>query len=586
MIKNKLIFLLVLFFTTLFLLGCTGTSSAICGDGICSPGEELTCPTDCAVKVDGDVIVSINGAYDADGEIYLYWYHSKDVYANISQNLTSRLGDNWYGSTNKNLHISFNDSSSGSIPVEKYGNRQVVLSNLEQGEYYFEARTTDYAYRAVSEKIIVKENGDKYVNLTLSPSNPAVRIKAVDEMGRSLTGEGTIELYYVEESWHNGQYETYEGLYNSMYFNSDEEMNALFYVWQPSPMDNKNVYYKVVINKKGYEFDTRQIWGSMYYKYTEYNFVLRNSTPIKTGNLEINIVAGNERSDYSSQMFLLEGKEVQICKTSNWSCESVILNSDLKINLENKAYGDYAIQLGFGDFNSNEIPYTINETVTIDSENAVTEVKARRGSLLRISVLDADRQLINSSQVKVYSICYFSSINQGTNCYDYNGITWEELFGVNPYSASQGLYSASDLENLLSYIYTIRLEFNGQVKDFNFPLFRQGYNTQRFGFDSVDSAPTMLKVGESILVDGGTDFNGQSLTLVLVDVYETQQSAFFESKFELKSDDIVIKIVNAQAPSDLKDIFGNNYIKNSILLKDVAYDVVDQFYYVNLNIIN
>lgn len=588
--KNKLIFLLVLFFTALFMFGCTGTSSTICGDNICSTGEELSCPTDCAVKVNGDVIININGAYDSDGEISLYWYHSKDVYANISQGITSRLGDNWYGSTNKNLNISFNDSSSGSIPVEKYGNRQIVLSNLEQGDYYFEARTEDYQYRAVSEKILVKEDGDRYITLNLVPSYPAVRIRAVDEDYNPLNGEGTIEIHYVEETWNNGEYETYEGLYNSMSFENGEEMNALFYVWQPEILDNRNVYYKAVVKKEGYTSEVRNIWGTRYNKYSEYSVVSTENEPIvETGNLEINIVAGNEKSDYSSQMFLLEGKEVQICKASNWSCESVILDSDLKINLENKAYGDYAIQLGLSGFNLNEIPYTINDTVTIDSENSVTEVKARRGSLTKISVLDANRQIIDSSKIKIHSVC--SNNGASISCYDHNGVTWDKIAGSNPLAMTNQLYSENDLNLLLAMEYIFKLEFNEQIKEFNFPIFRQGYNTQRLGFDSsqtIDRNYSIgLDVGKSIFVQGGSQVNGKIVQIKLVDILRLGIDEDYLAKLELiDSLGRVVKTIETNSGVSLKgpSKFGSSFLETPVGLESINYTESTGIGYISLRV--
>lgn len=58
--KNFLIvfFVLVTFF---LFFGCTG--QAVCGDGICSPGEEITCPQDCRVPIEGNVTSSIDDLY-------------------------------------------------------------------------------------------------------------------------------------------------------------------------------------------------------------------------------------------------------------------------------------------------------------------------------------------------------------------------------------------------------------------------------------------------------------------------------------------------------------------------------------------
>ncbi|MGI6589306.1 MAG: hypothetical protein ACOX1V_01425 [Candidatus Iainarchaeum sp.] len=50
---KKAVVLIGLLLTLFLFLGCT--QSSICGDSICSLGEENTCPTDCATSINGDI---------------------------------------------------------------------------------------------------------------------------------------------------------------------------------------------------------------------------------------------------------------------------------------------------------------------------------------------------------------------------------------------------------------------------------------------------------------------------------------------------------------------------------------------------
>jgi hypothetical protein len=316
---------------------------------------------------------------------------------------------------------------------------------------------------------------------------------------------------------------------------------------------------------------------------------LRNSTPIKTGNLEINIVAGNERSDYSSQMFLLEGKEVQICGVNVEKCITQEISSDLKINLTNQPYGEYTVYSASWGFNDEQIPYTINTNVTIDQENTVTEVKARRGSLTKISVLDANRQIIDSSKIKIHSVC--SNNGASISCYDHNGVTWDKIAGSNPLAMTNQLYSENDLNLLLAMEYIFKLEFNEQIKEFNFPIFRQGHNTQRLGFDSsqtIDRNYSIgLDVGKSIFVQGGSQVNGKIVQIKLVDILRLGIDEDYLAKLELiDSLGRVVKTIETNSGVSLKgpSKFGSSFLETPVVLENINYTESTGIGYISLRV--
>jgi hypothetical protein len=476
----KVLFILSLIFATLFILGCT-QNMPICGDGVCASGEELTCPTDCAVKVDGKVFITINGAYDSDGEIYLYWYHSKDVYASLSQNLTSRLAENWEGSQNKNLFISFNDSSSGSIPVDKYGDRQIVLENLEQGEYYFEARTNDYAYRAVSEKVLIKENGDKYITLNLSVSNPAVRIKTYDEYGNILNGPGKITIY-ANESYTSdyGDYQEYEWEHSYQKFNSDEEMNLLSFLWQPDSLDKVKISYRAVVEKEGYEPAVIYLYDALYNKYLEYSAWLYTNKPAEKGDLKVQIVPGNNTDEIEAKGLI--GVKAEVCSSDYYSeCSFVIIDNDLSIILDDYPVGEYVIRAYSTD--SNLMPVSIDSdsskvSVKSKDNNSLTQIKAIRGMKMKMSLYDGNRMgdLADPNKVLIHEYCVFVD-GVELECYKFDNntpLSWTEVFGSNPYFWSRHFDSYNEIQDQLKQKIVFYLLY-GEKKAILELVLRQGY---------------------------------------------------------------------------------------------------------------
>ena len=106
---------MALIFSVLFLLGCTQTPQ-LCGDLICSEGEENTCPTDCASQIDGTVTVSIyGGGYGED--LTLEYSSYENVNVNLGKGISSRLGSNWGSDTYSNLNFSYNQNNFVQKPV-------------------------------------------------------------------------------------------------------------------------------------------------------------------------------------------------------------------------------------------------------------------------------------------------------------------------------------------------------------------------------------------------------------------------------------------------------------------------------------
>lgn len=457
-------------FALFFLLGCTQTT--ICGDTICQAGEENTCPTDCAPKVDSTVNVYVNGAWGAEGDTYLRWYYSKNVSASINNDIVSRLGEHWVGQQNKNLYLSFNDSKSGELPITQ-GKRDYQLKLTEPGEYYFEAISEDYSYRAVSEKIMVNESKEYYVNLTIVPSNPAVRVKAVDNSWNTLQGEGKIDLYYVEEYWEYGEWKRNEWLYTSSYFSQYDEMNALFFVYNPTDLGNRNVYYKAVVQKEGYEPYTTDIWGTRYNKYSEYYAQLVSNKPTEKGNLKVQIVAGTNTG--AVDLNRLVGLNAQICPMNyDGICNSEVINSDLSINLSDYYYGDYRLYASYYD--QNQIPVNLDadsSKVTIDSKESSVNVKGIRGALIILSAYDGNRSVLaDPEKILLTQMCFGNS--DQNNCYaPSENTTWKSAWGVNPARFPIQMSSESQIVEYSKIFYNIDMIYGDKKGTLN-AYFKQG----------------------------------------------------------------------------------------------------------------
>lgn len=468
---KKLSFIILAVFALFFLLGCTETT--ICGDTICSSGEENTCPTDCAPKVDSTVNVYVSGAWDAQGDTYLRWYYSKNVSASLNNSVVSRLGEHWVGEQNKNLYLSFNDSESGELPIVN-GKRDYQLKITEPGEYYFEAISEDYSYRAVSEKIIVNESKDYYVNLQIVPSNPAVRVKAVDNSWNTLQGEGKIDLYYIEEYYEYGEWKRNEWLYTSSYFSQYDEMNALFFVYNPTDLGNRNVYYRAVVQKEGYEPYTVDVWGTRYNKYSEYSAPLVSNKPIEKGDLQIQIVAGNNTGAYDLNR--LVGLNAVICPMNySGDCRSEVINSDFSIKLSDYYYGEYRVS-AYTNLDENQVPVNLDadsSIVTINSAENSVQVKAIRGALIILSAYDGNRTVLaNPEKIILKQSC---TINGDQNsCYSYDeGTTWKSVWGVNPKRIPLGISSESQIASLSKYFISIDMTY-GEKKGTLVVYIKQG----------------------------------------------------------------------------------------------------------------
>ncbi len=464
----------------LFLSGCTQTS--FCGDQICSSGEENTCPTDCVAPVEAKVNVNVSGAYDAEGDISLYWYSSKDIQANAYSNITSRLGENWFGSESKNLYISFNDSKSGEVPVPS--NRQVSMNFTKAGDYYFEVRSDDYEYRAVSEKITITESGEYYVNITLTPSNPALRVKVLDEFGSTLSGKGKITLTAIETICEYGECKDNEWEYDSRMFYDGEEMNGLFFLYVPYEYNfekNVNMHYKIEVEKEGYLTQTGYQYP--YGKYSEYQMVLGKDVPTQKGALKISIVPGMGTT--KDDLVELEGKLVNVCDGYGECTESTILNKT--IYLENLPYGAYNVySLGY-DYNSQSSypPMSIAELkVELDSEIVYGETKGLRGIGIKLSILDGQGNFIDTVNDELYVLKVCTIDGDMVSCsaiQDRQRLTLQS----NPANYSQKVYSEQQIIDSENQSISMELMYIGEKKWFSYGM-KQGYTEYVWQFDGLD----------------------------------------------------------------------------------------------------
>jgi hypothetical protein len=475
---KKLVILVGLLLALALFLGCTETS--FCGDGICSSGEEATCPTDCAEPVEAKVNIYVSGAYDAEGDLSLFWHHNKDVYASAYQNITSRLGDNWYGQESKNLYISFNESQSGEQPIGS--KRQISLTFSGQGDYYFEARSDDYAYRAVSEKITITDSGEYYVYLDLVPSNPAVRVKAYDEYGNILSGEGKITLTAVETYCSYGECNENEWEYDSRTI-YDDEMNALFFVYMPynyyNNTETRDIYYKIEVEKSGYLTQTQYYWPHS--KYQERHVYMQKDVPVETGNMKVTIVPGIGTTQ--EDLDELEGQKVRACGSYK-ECQYTTI-SDGRFYFENLPYDTYYVYGGYGQYDSQSShpPMSLAESkITVNSEVVYAEAKALRGYGMKLSILDGNYNLIDLETNEIYHVQYCNYYGDSNYCYGEE--TPYRLIMPNPLEQSGTFYSEEAITNLESQWNEIELEFNGEKKWF--PLnYKQGYNEIVWQFEGL-----------------------------------------------------------------------------------------------------
>ncbi len=475
--KTFLITSLILVFSIFFLFGCTESNLNICGDGICTVGEENTCVTDCTSPVNATVNINVSGAWDATGDLSLYWYHSKDVYANASANITSRLGDNWFGEQAKNLNISFNDSESGSKPV---GDKRNIQMNFTQpGDYYFELRSEDYAYRAVSEKITVSESKDYYVDLQIVPSNPALRVKAVNNNYDIINGPGKIDLYMKRTYYQYGENKEEEFLYDSINFEKGQEVNALFFVYvQKNKLENEYIEYKAVVNVDGYE--PQEYYYAPYSKYQEIYARFNKDVEEKTGDLKVSIVPGIGTTQ--DDLLELEGQEINVYAQDG---EIVGKVSNGTAYLEDIPYANYLLRSSFNDFNyqSGIAPVSIEETwVEINQETNNVEVKGLLGIGKTISMVDSQGELIPAEEILQTGYCVISSGEK--ECMSYE--TPMKMY-MNPMLMSQRAFNEQSIKDWANVTYSVDLEYSGVQNTFDLK-YSQGTSVEVWQFDtSVDS---------------------------------------------------------------------------------------------------
>jgi hypothetical protein len=474
--KKFLITSLLLVFSIFFLFGCTESNLNICGDGVCTTGEENTCPTDCAEPVNATVNINVSGAYDATGDLSLYWHHSKDAYANASANITSRLGDNWFGEQSKNLNISFNDSESGSKPIGD--ERNIQMNFTEPGDYYFEVRSQDYEYRAVSEKITVSESKEYYVDLQIVPSNPALRVKAIDESGNIMVGEGKIDLYAIETVCKYGECTEDKWLYETVKFSAEDEMNALFFVYVPRDeyFNKRSINYEVVLSKTNYE--TSISWTNIYGKYQELQVILQKDVSTEKGDLKVSIVPGMGTTQ--DDLLELEGKEIHV-----WGKDKSIIGKVSKglVYFEDLPYGSYYLESSYNkDFNyqSGIAPVSTESTqIEINQETNSVTVKGLLGIGLNLSIVDAKGNLIPKEEILQNSYCVL--VDGKKECVDYEK---PMPMHMNPVLSSILAYNEQTILGLEKQLITVNLEYNGVQQWFELQ-YKQGNNVFVWQFDHV-----------------------------------------------------------------------------------------------------
>jgi len=576
--KLSLIFLAVL---ALFLLfGCTAPAQ-ICGDGICSEGEDGVCPTDCVAPVSAKVNVSVNGAWDAQGDVSLRWHHSKTVTASLNQDIVSRLGDHWVGQQNKNLYISFNDSKSGEIPItpEK---RQYTISVTEPGDYYFEAISEDYAYRAVSEKVTIVADGEKYVSLNLFPSNPAVRIRAYDESGNVAFGKASIELYVQESNCKYGECTTNEWLYNTQSFDEGTAINGLFFMYVPKGvLEQKSIQYKAVIKKEGYLDYIMQVVP--YSKYQEYDVLLSKVISSEKGSLKVSISPGIGTTQ--EDLAELEGLGIIACATGE-CLSSKVLNGS--VYFAELPYGTYYV---YGDYTydsmSSHPPVSMTEVkVTIDSSSTSAVAKGLRGVGMKLFIVDGNGRLIDTVNEPIYSIQSCMTNGDSNYCSQVNDPPQRIILEKNPAEFSQRISSEQQIIDLQDDFVYIELMYMGKRKWFSYGM-KQGYNEYIWKFDPVKIDHNYVEdvpVGGSIYVDGAGNYIGEVLEIRLLNVVQVGQNNPFQGQFGLYRNGTLLKVVQRAPPFNLRDEFGTNFVLTTAQVEAVFLKLADEKYYATVRV--
>jgi len=471
--KFKALVFVALLVSAFFLVGCT-LPTKICGDTICSVGEENTCPTDCPAKINGSVIVNISGAYDSTQEMWLEYYSNSNVNYTANTAIESVLGENWSGLETKNLSIALNQASVVKKPIPS--NREIVISNLSTGEYYFTVRSNDYAYFGTSEKITISEDRNYYVSLVLKPSQPVLRLKAFDgNTGTILTGVGRISVYEVLENYVNGENQINESLVSSVDFTSGQEMNALFYLWSTQQAVDYRTHFKAIVEKEGYN---SVVWDYLYtdQKYNESTVTLFR-TEQKTGSFGITIVPGYGTTEHD--LAVLEGTRVSVMNSNDFESRTteVIQRSSggkLHLILEDYPYGSY-YAVPIIEYDLNSVPVSFYWNFEINSSIPMASMEAVLGSIREYSVKNSLGNLLDPQKVLINSVCsYYQDTNSCTSYAGYESHYWSDILSTNPRAYIIPIQNSEEARKMTSTMIVISLTYNGVTKEFSAPYLVQG----------------------------------------------------------------------------------------------------------------
>ena len=464
---------LFLVLSLFLLLGCTQQS--ICGDTLCSVGEENTCPTDCATPINGNVFVSINGANDAT-DLTLEYYSSSNVNINLYNTISSSLASNWNANNSKNLSVSLNQNDSVTKPIPE--SRQLILEGLKQGEYYFTARNSDYSYYGKAEKVLISEDKDYYVKIELKANQPIVKIIAVDESEDLLMGSGKIEVFEISTYYdsQSNTSKTSEVQVGIVEFNEEQEMKALFNLWPEKTGIDYQTHFKAVVTKDNYGVGVYDYLG-VQDKYNSISVPIIKEKPT-TGSLKIQIVPGLGTTLVDLE--ILKGKELWVYGSNGEVAETI--TNDLTLSLIDYQVGEYYFSSLNYDINVPPVQLNSYSFVIKEGVNDSIKLEAFLGIAGSLSVVDSQSNLISKDKIQMYKICY-SNIEL-PSCYEYNGKTWDQIYGRNPYPVQIGLNSEKAVKDYSTIVITFSLGYDSQVKDFNFS-FKQGWNDIIMKFNPI-----------------------------------------------------------------------------------------------------
>jgi hypothetical protein len=470
--KKILISSALIILALLLLFGCTNTGLNL----TCPDGQLVMDISECVESVDATVTVSANIPWDIEGDVFLRWYKSQEISSNLSSSVITRLGEHWLGSQNKNLYISFTDSESGELPITRENN-EVVVSIPEQGEYYFELASEDYEYRAVSEKVLVTQNGDTQLYLNLVPSNPAIRIRGVGESWERLSGPGKVTLFATRHYDNYGEWteDTFE--YGSMTFSDGEEINALFFVNSYNISQNESISYFTEVEKDGYLSTRQNIWVNG--KINVYDIQLRQANPPGTGDLEVQIVPGQGTT--WEDVGRLNGEMALLTMVNSpYTQYTTTIDASRIVTFDNIDFGTYTLSAANGEYSS-DIPFVTiaNQEIEVSLAAQSAQVQALLGSSMHLTVLDSTGELIPKEQLKNARSRLFVD---GELRYDFNNSP-PTPWPANPMIQARGFYDEYSLEIENASVYYLTLAYNGLEQEFMIDM-KQGRNEVVWQFDA------------------------------------------------------------------------------------------------------